>query len=606
MQKGSPAKRSTVAEGPISDFHQVIQTTSADDWQRRALALKQLVDLIPTGTGYTEKKSWYNNPAVLRHLANPVAVLLKDARSTVVKRVCESMTVLFNKCQSNGRYLFKDIMPTILSVHGQTVQVIRQAVQNMVVDAIPEVPCKMVMPLWMERLKVDKSRTVREACSLYLGHALKSWTESGYLTQDIWLQVGSIFVRTVRDPSPNVRINAKSALDWIRVSQPTYWEILISDLEGAAAKDIKLQRWLTSLGQDGSEGDDLSLISKGSYNSETRFAIAQARSSPVPRLPPNRRPVQEQDKLETMRSLEVRPQDSNVPASIGVSVESEETSTASRAKRIGGGGGLGPPKRPTAPFQKAMESPAAQKKAPRPRSGTPPRHPSPTVHKLVVGGHLDPIEGRSSSNSDDKVFLDDDGTPQRKTAVKSTALPADLSQTLTMGPGENVLTETKASKRQETSPSEELDCTDSSQTESQFIASMEELKMHASKRRNRNSLLMKARFRVSSADDYDEPNVDSLPEELTKPAMKAPEHMLIAIRLLRAHKEHVDNIMETLKEEMDKLRDFDRLLEEPGRPNEEEVLDYFESVGLYLDQRTEAVSLLQREMDRISRGQPPS
>ena len=147
---------------------------------------------------------------------------------------------------------------------------------------------------------------------------------------------------------------------------------------------------------------------------------------------------------------------------------------------------------------------------------------------------------------------------------------------------------------------------DSSQTESQFIASMEELKMHASKRRNRNSLLMKARFRVSSADDYDEPNVDSLPEELTKPAMKAPEHMLIAIRLLRAHKEHVDNIMETLKEEMDKLRDFDRLLEEPGRPNEEEVLDYFESVGLYLDQRTEAVSLLQREMDRISRGQPPS
>ena len=115
MQKGSPAKRSTVAEGPISDFHQVIQTTSADDWQRRALALKQLVDLIPTGTGYTEKKSWYNNPAVLRHLANPVAVLLKDARSTVVKRVCESMTVLFNKCHqaalskyNNKNYIYHE------------------------------------------------------------------------------------------------------------------------------------------------------------------------------------------------------------------------------------------------------------------------------------------------------------------------------------------------------------------------------------------------------------------------------------------------------------------------------------------------------------------
>jgi len=35
-------------------------------------------------------------------------------------------------------------------------------------------------------------------------------------------------------------------------------------------------------------------------------------------------------------------------------------------------------------------------------------------------------------------------------------------------------------------------------------------------------------------------------------------------------------------------------------------LDYFESLGMCLDQRSQAGTLLQREMDRISRGEPPS
>lgn len=128
--------------------------------------------------------------------------------------------------------------------------------------------------------------------------------------------------------------------------------------------------------------------------------------------------------------------------------------------------------------------------------------------------------------------------------------------------------------------------------EGPFITSLQELKRHASKRRSRNSMLMQERFRMSS----------SFVEEQAAPA---PEHMVIAIRMLRAHKEHVDSIMETLRIEMDTLRDFDKLLEEPGRPTEEEVLDYFESVGLCLDQRSQAGHVLQRELDRISRGEPP-
>jgi hypothetical protein len=66
----------------------------------------------------------------------------------------------------------------------------------MIMESIPEVPCKMIMPLWMERLKLDKSRTVREACALYLGQALMSWTEKQGLTEEIWMQVGTVLIRT--------------------------------------------------------------------------------------------------------------------------------------------------------------------------------------------------------------------------------------------------------------------------------------------------------------------------------------------------------------------------------------------------------------------------
>ena len=63
--------------------------------------------------------------------------------------------------------------------------------------------------------------------------------------------------------------------------------------------------------------------------------------------------------------------------------------------------------------------------------------------------------------------------------------------------------------------------------------------------------------------------------------------------------------METLKVEMDALKDFELVLleESPkGRPTEDEVLEYFESVGLCLEQRTKAGSILQKKMDRISQG----
>lgn len=83
-----------------------------------------------------------------------------------------------------------------------------------------------------------------------------------------------------------------------------------------------------------------------------------------------------------------------------------------------------------------------------------------------------------------------------------------------------------------------------------------------------------------------------------------PMHTKIAYELLEAHKKHIDQIMETLKVEMDALKDFELTILEKGpvRPTEEEVLDYFESLGLCLEQRKKAGMIMQKKMDRISHG----
>ena len=63
--------------------------------------------------------------------------------------------------------------------------------------------------------------------------------------------------------------------------------------------------------------------------------------------------------------------------------------------------------------------------------------------------------------------------------------------------------------------------------------------------------------------------------------------------------------MGILRTEMKALRDIDQLLEDSVAVAEEEVLDYFESIGRCLDQRRQTGAHLQHELDIISRGAPP-
>ena len=622
--------RRQVSEGPIAEFISVIEDTEASNWQKRAAAFQQLLDEVPENAFEEESGSaWYNSAATLRHLAISIGELLKDPRSTVVKRTCVALTTLFERCRGDARYLFKDLMPTILSVHAQTVQVIRQAVENMVMESIPVVPCKMVMPLWMERLRIDRSRTVRDACALYLGHSLRHWNEAGYLTDEIWFQVGRTLLGSVRDPSPNVRAYSKQVLEETQRSHPTVFEQLLNDEDGPAGKDFKLRRWLKNLGQSAAHGgadaaEDLSVASRFTYNSDMRMrskAVETANAFGSPARLPSR----------------ANDDDGAVPNSISLT----------KGRRKSDGARQGQP--PRAPAQKTSiprneeltddsdEGISKQHSHESEESGS--NFPSDLnlsswreTIKKSVDSSAGRIDSRFNLTSPPGIKLNssaDPSTPDTPLVFQPTASTVSALANNTNDSGSNV--------QQQQAEKVVKDAEAQEDQQDGKITDMKALKKY-SKRRTRSSLLIQERLRVSSSvedEDFGQsstvsqkrsdeennmPNPAQAPKSASKPPVhpgvkgspaasnqvqQAPEHMVIAIRLLRAHKEHVDTIMETLRIEMDTLRDFDQLLEEAGRPTEEEVLDYYESVGLCLEQRSAAGERLQDELDRVSRGEPP-
>ena len=566
--RGSPSYRSSqIPEGPIHDFATIIENTQPEDWQRRTSAFLALVNTIPSGSEYSNGQAWYNSPPILRHLANPLSTLLSDARSTVVKRACEYCTDLFGKCQADARYLLKDIMPTILAVHAQTVQVIRTYVQNMMVETMSVCPCKMCMPMWLDRLKSDKSRSVREACCFYLGNGLSEWTEPGYLTKEIWMQVGAALIKALRDSAPGVRNNARRGTETVFQLQPAIFEKLMQDTD--LTRDMRVKKLLVKIQNGETVGDDISVASSrygGGGRSVGGGSVTSRKSAMSGRVGGSTRNT----KASSPGYLRGTPRGGaggggfnrpiGIPRTIGVSTPSTENDNAVKQR------GLGPPVRvnSSVPFRGAVNSPPKISR----RSGAEPQPPT------------------NGAN----------GVSPTSIVTTDKALGASF------------------------------DSQDTVDSEMPVIASIDELKQAAaakSRSSRRSTMLIERMHSASSNREEDDALVSSHRSEGVVDAILGlsangdgggdvgniqnvdlAEHTKIAHATLEAHKGHVDQIMEILKVEMDALKEFELVLLEQGprRPTEDEVLEYFESVGLCLEQRTKAGSQLQKKLDSISKG----
>jgi hypothetical protein len=593
-----------ILDGPIQDFTTIIESTVSEDWQRRTAALQALLSTIPSSYGRNENTddgnscngngnnihhdAWYTSPPTLRHLAMPLAELIKDARSTVVKRTCDSLVELFSKCKSDARYLFKDLMPTVCSAHASTVKVIRNYVQTMVLESIPCVYCKMSMPIWLDRLKHDKSRTVREACSLYLSTSMAEWgatsdddfdnDNNGYLSNEIYLQVGTILVKSLSDPSPIVRQNCKKGLEVVSAQQGDVIDGLVNDR--SLTRDLRARKLLKRLQEGENIGDDN--ISVASRMSRGGASVA---SAPIVRSGG----YGGSSGSSYQRSMAPRHgnnrgvQPFRVPTTIGV------TSPPPLPPSSKVNSGLGPPRR----IVKGISSSTAATTRAVSNSSEEPLTPSPTT-PILPSSFSTPTQDNAATSPHFKVQTNgsnnDENNNINATDLGNTSFDSTLDTPL------------------------------------KPIANAEELRQAAKTRTGmsssrRSSLLLQDRFSktvlsssqimedVAEIDDNirsvtDMMDLAHLKEDEISDHPNLPFHTKIAHELLEGHKQHVDDLMQILKVEMEMLKDFELIMLEQGprRPTEEEVLEYFESLGLCLEQRKKAGKLMQKKMDRISEG----
>jgi len=91
---------------------------------------------------------------------------------------------------------------------------------------------------------------------------------------------------------------------------------------------------------------------------------------------------------------------------------------------------------------------------------------------------------------------------------------------------------------------------------------------------------------------------------------KPNENYQVANQLLAAHKLYIDDLMESLRGEMNTVRDFETLLVKSQShakddatygPSEDDVLKYYEAVYAYLDKGGDNSIKLRKEMERISK-----
>jgi len=263
---------------PIDSFISDLDAIPTDEWRARTLAFESLVSTLPDapmsnpGSGITP---WYRSATALRRLNQPISSLLLDARSTVAKHTCQHLAFLVQRTQSLSphnsdicKYLLKDLLPSILGLHAQTVKTIRVYAVDMIAVIIPACRFKSGLPVLLERLRKDKSRDVREGCVQYLHLILRHWTKdvyyasssdqsaisscsSGgesrrkkedYLTRSICVHIGNGIARSLMDSSQSVRTEARSAFELFRLRYPELWNQIVQKQDGILSKDSRVRK----------------------------------------------------------------------------------------------------------------------------------------------------------------------------------------------------------------------------------------------------------------------------------------------------------------------------------------------------------------------------
>jgi hypothetical protein len=593
-----------VDDEELRRFKAIIEESPVDEWKTRTSAFELLVTSIPEVKQkfQTAVPKWYQSAQALARLSTPLSSLILDARSTVVKHTCHHIQLLVQRCNIQNppfsdvcRYLLRDLLPSVINLSAQTVNVIRNYAVDMMCKLIPICRFKSGLPTLLDRLRFDKSRDVREACIRYLKLVLQHWcgTNASTMDNDINLQpylstencthIGKALAYALSDPSQTVRMEARQSFEIFRDWYPDIWSDIIHDPDGVFGKDMKLKKTIL---------DSASRIDAEKSIGHSVFG----------------------DDNSTVGSFESR----NGESMRSSSVMMRQEGVASRT---------GPPSRPNpgirGPPLRVMDNPYLKlppkidfhPKNDFSRVSSTQRLLSIPTEEAMISHAPNPLHQRAFIQ---KLHLSKNETRAKAARTIQAAFRTYLARTFINSPYPNMEGRSSNAKSpfmrsvsNGSYPQKKIFSGDDSfgSTLSPFqstslddhgisLASSEREIDVKLKSRNSSMLLIK-RLQKGGTPSSPSLNHDS----------SITDQNVIAGQLLTAHKAYIDELMEILQSEMSLIKNFEEKNKSTrsshgNYPSEEDVITYFESVYQLLDKETHNANTLRSALVRISQGEP--
>jgi len=616
---------------------------------------------------------WYKSYTALRRLCNPISSLLLNARSTVVKHTSHHLAFLMQRVKDlnppnadTAKYLMKDLLPTVLLLHAQTSKVIRGYAVEMMTIIIPLCRFKSGLPELLERLRKDKSRDVREGAVNYLRLIVRYWAANPYrniqlnlaedndistlsaseksaedqkyeyLTSNICKHIGNGLARAMMDQAQSVRLEARNAFELFRHRYPELWNQIVQKKNGILSSDQRLKKSVMNAAvkadaegrgpgtnvdnyypqyEEGEDYDAKTLGSAGSRGSATVNSWASNSSfmsrgngigndSSLNRgrsdssLNRGRSRAGVGGGGSSVRSARSRSNSVGVRSGSGLSTTSNSRSTSrtrsrangntsrTRSRAIGNthGNGIG----------NGNAGDGGSKKLP-PSS------------KLASGSSSVGSSSRSSRSKKTNPFGKATNSPTRSSSTSNSLANGNGNRNGILrsasGAGSKFSSENGSGTYINNSTSNDNVYSDNSPPP------VEELSDATSPLSSNTNSTSSQSFHGAPQDQHPH---SQLSHSLSHPPPPRPGvNYLVSNQLLSAHKAYIDELMESLRTEMNTIRDFEALLvkaqnnpdEATGTygPTEDDVLGYYESVYSYLDRGSENSTRLRHEMERIGR-----
>jgi len=536
----------------------------------------------------------------------------------VAKHTCQHLAFLVQRTGSLTpanmdicKYLLKDLLPSILGLHAQTVRTIRIYAIDMISVIIPACRFKSGLPVLLERLRKDKSRDVREGCVQYLHLILRHWTKdvyfqpsdhsavsslsSGgetrstrkkedYLTQSICIHIGNGIARALMDSSQSVRTEARGAFELFRLRYPDLWNNIVQKQDGILSKDSRVRKQILNAAikadNQGAhsvddipsnsfedEFDGVSVVSGGTQNSTTSWNSISSFAS-------------KNSNIQQQRNYNKRSVSNTRPGRTG-------------------GGGLR-----TGPVRVPVNTSHANQKQLPPSGKRETNSPPPPAQCTNADSHVHTNKENDPSNTS----IDDDtyNITSAKDALVASERPYAVSGN---DPSTSIADNGDDAYNMSSTPKDVI--VDTTITSSQPMSQS-----------RRSSLLLQERLKgAESGRGGDVGNGMSGTNGECSDGNMGDDNLIVASQLLQAHKTYIDELMENLRSEMNVVRDFETVVAKARKrkedavvqggensgddhatyPTEDEVLGYYATVYNFLDKGGENSLKLREAMDNVSR-----